>query len=177
MVMTHLLWWWCVQEVCQAGAGGRVSVAGQRRRGRGTYSYEWPNTALSKCSNVNLIIILHVIGVRPTLKCNCNAYPESSISRIYAYAYTEVRRARDPQCGDVIVPSSLLRQVFDATNTTRSRRALIYDICTTKHSYKTFYVESLCTDKNIIDANITVRTTHPILYMCEYAAHGVLQDG
>ena len=49
-------------------------------------------------------------------------------------------------------------QVFDATNTTRARRAMIYDVCTVKHSYKTFFVESLCIDKNIIEANIKVRS-------------------
>ena len=47
-------------------------------------------------------------------------------------------------------------QVFDATNTTRSRRQLIYEFLTVNHSYKTFFVESVCTDVRIIEANITV---------------------
>ena len=52
--------------------------------------------------------------------------------------------------------------VFDATNTTRDRRSLVYDICTTKHSYKTFFVESVCTDTSIIEANVTeVKVTSP----------------
>jgi len=47
-------------------------------------------------------------------------------------------------------------QVFDATNTTRSRRQLIYEFLTVNHSYKTFFVESVCTDARIIEANIKV---------------------
>jgi len=44
--------------------------------------------------------------------------------------------------------------VFDATNTTRKRRDFIYEYCTTRHSYKTFFVESVCFDTKIIEANI-----------------------
>jgi len=52
--------------------------------------------------------------------------------------------------------------VFDATNTSRTRRHMIYDICTIDNSYKTFFVESVCTDPNIIEANIKeVKITSP----------------
>ncbi|KAK2173714.1 hypothetical protein NP493_854g01030 [Ridgeia piscesae] len=52
--------------------------------------------------------------------------------------------------------------VFDATNTTRSRRQLIYEFLTVNHSYKTFFVESVCTDARIIEANIKeVKVTSP----------------
>ncbi len=47
-------------------------------------------------------------------------------------------------------------QVFDATNTSRSRRQIIYEMCTLQYSYKTFFLESVCTDQRIIDANIMV---------------------
>ena len=49
-----------------------------------------------------------------------------------------------------------LFQVFDATNTTRMRRDFIFEYCTNKHSYKTFFVESVCYDEKIIEANIKV---------------------
>ncbi len=51
---------------------------------------------------------------------------------------------------------ALVPQVFDATNTTRKRRDFIFEYCTNKHSYKTFFVESVCYDQKIIDANIKV---------------------
>lgn len=52
--------------------------------------------------------------------------------------------------------------VLDATNTTRQRRDMIYDFCTTRHSYKTFFVESVCDDPKIIHANIMeVKITSP----------------
>lgn len=52
--------------------------------------------------------------------------------------------------------------VFDATNTSRTRRQFIYDFCTVQRSYKTFFVESVCKDPKIIEANITeVKITSP----------------
>jgi broad specificity phosphatase PhoE/predicted kinase len=52
--------------------------------------------------------------------------------------------------------------VFDATNTSRKRRQYIFDFCTIKHCYKTFFVESVCDDPKIIEANITeVKVTSP----------------
>uniref|UniRef100_A0A4D5RA22 6-phosphofructo-2-kinase/fructose-2, 6-bisphosphatase 2 n=1 Tax=Scolopendra viridis TaxID=118503 RepID=A0A4D5RA22_SCOVI len=44
--------------------------------------------------------------------------------------------------------------VFDATNTTLGRRKLIHDIIVEKFHYKCFFVESMCDDPQIIEANI-----------------------
>ncbi|XP_076035766.1 6-phosphofructo-2-kinase/fructose-2,6-biphosphatase isoform X3 [Oratosquilla oratoria] len=44
--------------------------------------------------------------------------------------------------------------VFDATNTSESRRRLIYNIIVEKMQYKLFYVESICDDPSIIESNI-----------------------
>lgn len=52
--------------------------------------------------------------------------------------------------------------VFDATNTAASRRRFIYEYCTLKNSYKTFFVESICDDPKIIEANVMeVKITSP----------------
>lgn len=48
-------------------------------------------------------------------------------------------------------------QVFDATNTTMLRRRLIFDKVVLEMDYKLFYVESICDDPSIIEANIRVR--------------------
>ncbi|GFX61065.1 hypothetical protein TNCV_4117141 [Trichonephila clavipes] len=44
--------------------------------------------------------------------------------------------------------------VYDATNTTFERRKLIYDIVCEKFGFKLFFIESLCDDENIIEANL-----------------------
>ncbi|CAG0879310.1 unnamed protein product [Darwinula stevensoni] len=44
--------------------------------------------------------------------------------------------------------------VFDATNTTRERRKTIHEIVVEKMGFKLFFVESICDDPQIIDANI-----------------------
>jgi hypothetical protein len=46
--------------------------------------------------------------------------------------------------------------IFDATNTTRERRQLIYDYCTQTFCFRVFFVESICDSSEIIDANIRV---------------------
>ena len=46
------------------------------------------------------------------------------------------------------------KQVFDATNTTFERRQLIREIIVNKMGYKLFFVESVCDDPEIIEANI-----------------------
>lgn len=46
--------------------------------------------------------------------------------------------------------------VFDATNSTRERRRMIYDIVVDKMGYKLFFVESICDDPTIIEQNIMV---------------------
>ncbi|XP_071178026.1 6-phosphofructo-2-kinase/fructose-2,6-bisphosphatase-like isoform X3 [Mytilus edulis] len=44
--------------------------------------------------------------------------------------------------------------VLDATNTTRARRRLLVDLIKEKHKFKIFFVESICNDPTIIEANI-----------------------
>lgn len=44
--------------------------------------------------------------------------------------------------------------VYDATNTTRERRRFIYEQVVEKHGFKLFFVESICEDPNIIEANV-----------------------
>ncbi|GFS44256.1 hypothetical protein TNIN_307111 [Trichonephila inaurata madagascariensis] len=44
--------------------------------------------------------------------------------------------------------------VYDATNTTFERRKLIYDIVCEKFGCKLFFIESLCDDETIIEANL-----------------------
>merc|ERR1719300_1816007 len=52
--------------------------------------------------------------------------------------------------------------VFDATNTTRQRRELLHSKVVTERGYKLFFVESICEDKAIIEANIReVKVTSP----------------
>lgn len=46
--------------------------------------------------------------------------------------------------------------IFDATNTTRQRRQLIYDYCTQTFCFRVFFVESICDSSEIINANIRV---------------------
>jgi len=44
--------------------------------------------------------------------------------------------------------------VYDATNTTYERRQLIYQTVVEKYGFKLFFVESICDDPGIIEANI-----------------------
>ncbi|BFF99884.1 6-phosphofructo-2-kinase/fructose-2-6-bisphosphatase 1 [Drosophila madeirensis] len=44
--------------------------------------------------------------------------------------------------------------VFDATNSTRDRRQLIYNIVVKQHGFRLFFVESICDDPQIIEQNI-----------------------
>jgi len=44
--------------------------------------------------------------------------------------------------------------VFDATNTTRERRKFLHDKIVLEHGYKLFFIESVCDDPSIVDANI-----------------------
>lgn len=46
--------------------------------------------------------------------------------------------------------------VFDATNSTKDRRAMIRDIVVNKMGFKLFFVESICDDPQIIEQNILV---------------------
>lgn len=47
-------------------------------------------------------------------------------------------------------------QVVDATNTTRRRREILVDMFTVKRNFKLFFVESVCEEPRIIEANILV---------------------
>jgi len=52
--------------------------------------------------------------------------------------------------------------VFDATNTTRERRRLLYQRIVVEKGYKLFFVESICNDDTIIETNIKeVKTASP----------------
>ncbi|KAI1305859.1 6-phosphofructo-2-kinase/fructose-2,6-bisphosphatase 1 [Halotydeus destructor] len=44
--------------------------------------------------------------------------------------------------------------VYDATNTTYDRRQMIYETVVEKYGFKLFFVESVCNDPTIIDANV-----------------------
>jgi len=44
--------------------------------------------------------------------------------------------------------------IFDATNTSRDRRELINDFCTKTHGFRLFFVESICDDPKVIEANV-----------------------
>ncbi|XP_046859970.1 6-phosphofructo-2-kinase/fructose-2,6-bisphosphatase-like [Xenia sp. Carnegie-2017] len=43
--------------------------------------------------------------------------------------------------------------IFDATNTTRDRRKMVLDFCS-ERSYKTFFIESVCDDAEMVSENI-----------------------
>ena len=52
--------------------------------------------------------------------------------------------------------------VFDATNTTRERRKYLYQRVVKEKGFKLFFVESICNDPKIIEANILeVKVTSP----------------
>lgn len=44
--------------------------------------------------------------------------------------------------------------VYDATNTDRDRRRLIHHVISERMGYKLFFIESICKDANLIEANI-----------------------
>ncbi|KAG9510690.1 hypothetical protein GZH46_00757, partial [Fragariocoptes setiger] len=44
--------------------------------------------------------------------------------------------------------------VYDATNTTRKRRQIIYETVVEKCGFKLFFIESICDDPSIIEANV-----------------------
>eukprot|EP00112_Aurelia_sp_Birch-Aquarium-sp1_P020397 Seg5248.1 transcript_id=Seg5248.1/GoldUCD/mRNA.D3Y31 product="6-phosphofructo-2-kinase/fructose-2 6-bisphosphatase 1" protein_id=Seg5248.1/GoldUCD/D3Y31 len=43
--------------------------------------------------------------------------------------------------------------IFDATNTTKDRRSYVYEECK-KHGIKTFFIESICDDPDVVQQNI-----------------------
>lgn len=44
--------------------------------------------------------------------------------------------------------------IFDATNTSRERRELVYNYCTKNYGFRLFYVESICDDPKVIETNV-----------------------
>lgn len=53
--------------------------------------------------------------------------------------------------------------MFDATNTTRERRKIIYEYIVKNMGYKLFFVESVCDDPSIVEQNIMVKFPQMIL--------------
>jgi len=65
--------------------------------------------------------------------------------------------------------------VFDATNTTRERRKYLYDKVVMEKGFKLFFLESLCNDQRIIEANIRqVKVSSPDY--ANYSADQVVED-
>ena len=44
--------------------------------------------------------------------------------------------------------------IFDATNTTRERRQIIYDTVVVKHQFKCLFLESICDNPQLVETNI-----------------------
>ena len=66
--------------------------------------------------------------------------------------------ALDDMCGWLMEESGEVA-VYDATNTTFDRRQMIYDTVVDKYGFKLFFVESICEDPAIVEANIRVSMT------------------
>ena len=133
----HVSTLWCcmLQKVCQECPGGFVLMA---QRGRGSCGMYYDGRRclhLSCCLNLSCRILIE-----------------------FDWCIEEVWTWNPSSALLMLTVCVTMSQVFDATNTTRSRRQMIYDFCTVDHSYKTFYVESVCEDPSIIEANIKVRT-------------------
>eukprot|EP00069_Balaena_mysticetus_P006460 bmy_18318T0 len=58
-----------------------------------------------------------------------------------------------------------LKDVFDATNTTRERRSLILQFAK-EHGYKVFFIESICNDPDVIAENIRPLHHQPLSCPC-----------
>uniref|UniRef100_A0A8C2L1R0 6-phosphofructo-2-kinase/fructose-2,6-bisphosphatase 2 n=1 Tax=Cyprinus carpio TaxID=7962 RepID=A0A8C2L1R0_CYPCA len=96
---------------------------------------------------------LNWIGV-PTKVFNLGVYRREAVQSYKSFDFfrhdnEEAMKIRKSLC-EVIIS---LRQVFDATNTTRERRNLILSFAK-ENAYKVFFVESLCDDPEVIAANI-----------------------
>lgn len=55
--------------------------------------------------------------------------------------------------------------VYDATNTTFHRRQMIHDVVVDKYGFKLFFVESICNEPTIVEANIRVSLVYSLLIM------------
>lgn len=70
-----------------------------------------------------------------------------------------------------------ISQVLDATNTTRHRRETLVDIFTVQRNFKLFFVESVCEEPDIIEANILVSSHDLIVVVCVRVMHRQLARG
>ena len=66
--------------------------------------------------------------------------------------------------------------VFDATNTTRKRRRLLYEKFVKENGFNLFFVESICEKQDIIEANIKEVKVHSPDYVNVKEESNVVQD-
>lgn len=76
--------------------------------------------------------------------------PTNSIFRFFSKCAVA---ALEDMCGWLMEESGEVA-VYDATNTTYLRRQMIYETVVEKYGFKLFFVESVCNDPGIIEANI-----------------------
>ncbi len=93
-------------------------------------------------------MIAHVLKAKKNRKkfkkAFANAWTEF-VRSFHAWFFSTFRWFREDD-GEVAV--------FDATNTTRKRRRLLYDRMVVDNGYSLFFVESICNNKDIIENNI-----------------------
>uniref|UniRef100_M3YTZ3 6-phosphofructo-2-kinase/fructose-2,6-biphosphatase 4 n=1 Tax=Mustela putorius furo TaxID=9669 RepID=M3YTZ3_MUSPF len=141
----------CQRRVCMTNCPTLIVMVGLPARGK---------TYISK----KLTRYLNWIGV-PTREFNVGQYRRDMVKKYKSFefflpdneeglkirkqcalaALRDVRRFLSEEGGHVAV--------FDATNTTRERRATIFNFGE-QNGYKTFFVESICVDPEVIAANI-----------------------
>uniref|UniRef100_A0A673UET8 6-phosphofructo-2-kinase/fructose-2,6-biphosphatase 4 n=1 Tax=Suricata suricatta TaxID=37032 RepID=A0A673UET8_SURSU len=155
----------CQRGVCMTNCPTLIVMVGLPARGK---------TYISK----KLTRYLNWIGV-PTREFNVGQYRRDMVKTYKSFefflpdneeglkirkqcalaALRDVRRFLSEEGGHVAV--------FDATNTTRERRATIFNFGE-QNGYKTFFVESICVDPEVIAANIVqVKLGSP-----DYVNHG-----
>ncbi|XP_070093819.1 6-phosphofructo-2-kinase/fructose-2,6-bisphosphatase 4 isoform X11 [Equus przewalskii] len=142
---------WSGRQVCMTNCPTLIVMVGLPARGK---------TYISK----KLTRYLNWIGV-PTREFNVGQYRRDMVKTYKSFefflpdneeglkirkqcalaALRDVRRFLSDEGGHVAV--------FDATNTTRERRATIFNFGE-QNGYKTFFVESICVDPEVIAANI-----------------------
>lgn len=66
--------------------------------------------------------------------------------------------------------------VFDATNTTRKRRRLLYETFVVKNKFHLFFVESICQKQDIIELNIKEVKVHSPDYVHSKDEQEVVKD-
>jgi len=66
--------------------------------------------------------------------------------------------------------------IFDATNTTRERRQLVYDTVVLKHKFKCLFLESICDNPQLIEENIIDVKVHSPDYQHMEDKEAALQD-